>query len=626
MKDFPKSVKLVNLKNIAPKGWLLKQLQIQAASMTGKLDEFWPDVKDSSWFGGSAEGWERAPYWLDGFIPLAYLLKDEQMIAKVTKYLDYIITHQHADGWLGPKDSNVKNPEAKDHYDIWAQFLILKVLCQYHDITGDDRAIPAVTKGLKKIEESINWTPLFDWGQARWFEALISISWLYSKTKEHWLLDLATKLQAQGFNWQVFFEDFMMKEATKKGNWNFMGHVVNNAMAIKAYGVVDKLKNETKRKTVVDNIINTLDKYHGTAVGTFSGDECLAGREPNRGTELCAIVEYMYSLEKLIEIYGDAKYADRLETIAFNALPAAFTKDMWAHQYDEQINQVQCSIDKNMPWSTNDLDANIFGLAPHFGCCTSNYHQGFPKFAAHQWMQTEDGLLVAYYAPSEVTSNINGINTTVNLSTDYPFKNTLTFTVSVEKAHNFALYIRVPTWCKSAHINECGKDYEVNESGYIKIQRQWENDSKLVVTLQMDVVLETRLHNAIAVKRGPLVFAMPITYEQKQIQSSDPLKQFPHCDYEFFPTEPWNYALNYQDIFDVQESFLGDIPFDDKNFAVTISGKAKLLSSWKMDSCVASSTPESPVNVESMEKEITLVPFACTMLRIAEFPYYVDKP
>ena len=60
-------------------------------------------------------------------------------------------------------------------------------------------------------------------------------------------------------------------------------------------------------------------------------------------------------------------------------------------------------------------------------------------------MQTEDGLLVAYYAPSEVTSNINGINTTVNLSTDYPFKNTLTFTVSVEKAHNFALYIRVPT-------------------------------------------------------------------------------------------------------------------------------------------------------------------------------------
>ena len=61
---------------IKPEGWLLNQLRIQAAGLSGNLDKFWPDIKDSKWIGGSAEGWERVPYWLDGFIPLAWLLDD----------------------------------------------------------------------------------------------------------------------------------------------------------------------------------------------------------------------------------------------------------------------------------------------------------------------------------------------------------------------------------------------------------------------------------------------------------------------------------------------------------------------------------------------------------------------
>ncbi|HQJ25251.1 MAG TPA: hypothetical protein PLW63_07940, partial [Bacillota bacterium] len=93
---------------IAPSGWLKSQLSIQASGLTGNLDKFWPDVKDSGWFGGNAEGWERAPYWLDGALPLAYLLKDRELIFRVENYLDYIIDHQDEDGWLGPSEMNSK--------------------------------------------------------------------------------------------------------------------------------------------------------------------------------------------------------------------------------------------------------------------------------------------------------------------------------------------------------------------------------------------------------------------------------------------------------------------------------------------------------------------------------------
>src|SRR5512135_29529 len=84
---------------IRPRGWLQRQLRIQADGLSGHLDEFWPDVGQSQWFGGKAEGWERAPYWLDGLIPLAWVLGDEKLQAKAKRYVDYIVAHQRPDGW-----------------------------------------------------------------------------------------------------------------------------------------------------------------------------------------------------------------------------------------------------------------------------------------------------------------------------------------------------------------------------------------------------------------------------------------------------------------------------------------------------------------------------------------------
>ena len=46
------------------------------------------------------------------------------------------------------------------------------------------------------------------------------------------------------------------------------------------------------------------------------------------------MVEYMFSLEQSLAILGDPALGDRLERLAFNALPGTFTDHMWAHQYD----------------------------------------------------------------------------------------------------------------------------------------------------------------------------------------------------------------------------------------------------------------------------------------------------
>ena len=63
---------------------------------------------------------------------------------------------------------------------------------------------------------------------------------------------------------------------------------------------------------------------------------------------------------------------------------------MWSHQYDQQVNQVQCTINQEHGWSTNGPESNLFGLEPNYGCCTSNMHQGWPKFVSHLWLRTAE--------------------------------------------------------------------------------------------------------------------------------------------------------------------------------------------------------------------------------------------
>src|SRR5262249_27757950 len=195
----------------------------------------------------------------------------------------------------------------------------------------------------------------------------------------------------------------------------------------------------------VHHAMEMLDRYHGQPTGVFTGDEHYAGLNPSQGTELCTVVEYMFSLEELLPILGDPGLADRLELIAYNALPAAHTADMWAHQYDQQVNQVLCTVAPRQ-WTNNGDDANIYGLEPNFGCCTANMHQGWPKFVKSLWMATgeKEGLVAVAYGPCQVTALVgDGVEVTVVEETEYPFRETITFRIQTEQAVRFPLMLRI---------------------------------------------------------------------------------------------------------------------------------------------------------------------------------------
>lgn len=612
------------LGSITPAGWLSRQLRIQADGLSGHLDEFWPDVGQSQWFGGQAEGWERAPYWLDGVIPLAWLIDDPALKTKVARYIEYIVTHQREDGWFSPYPLDA----VTKRYDMWAILLANKALAQYHEASGDDRVLKAVERSLRAMRDGMDRTPLYNWGSYRWFEGLIPVFYVYEKTGEKWLLDLGRKLRAQGFDYSTYYAgDDVTVPTPRRGLWKWGKHVVNTGMAVKAGALSFRLDRREEDRAHAARMIAVLDRFHGQVTGMFTGDECLAGKNPVQGTELCSVVEFLYSLEILASVFGEPAVADRLERVAFNALPATFGPDMWTHQYDQQVNQVQCTVNPEHLWTTNGPESNLYGLEPNYGCCTSNMHQGWPKFCSHLWMKAPgEGIAAIAYAPSVVRFGARGVPVEVSLDTEYPFRESLKITVKADRPARFPLFLRVPGWAGDASLKlEGGAETRLRPGSFHRVDQEWKGEVRLDLRFPMKGKTSLRYNDGVAVERGPLVYSLSPGETWTRVNAEKPHRELPHGDFEVRPSTPWNYGLLLDEkdpAADIrfEERPVGDRPFTPEGAGMTAKARGRLLRNWRMANGWAAEF--APGLQESGERvqELTLVPYGCTNIRVTEFP------
>ena len=615
---------------IKAEGWLKLQLESQKNGLTGNLASAYEQVmgKRNGWLGGDGDVWERGPYWIDGLLPLAYILNDKALIEKTKPWVEWALLSQKPDGYFGPDIDRDPEPglQRNNAHDWWPKMVMLKVLQQYYSATNDERVINLMLNYFRYQLRELPAKPLNNWtrwGMFRGADNLAVVYWLYNITGEKFLLNLAELINHQTYNWT---DAFLNGELSRQ--WGL--HCVNVGQAMKAPVVYYQQAKKTKYIESVRNGLADLRTYHGLAHGLFGGDEMMHGNNPTQGSELCTAVEMMFSMETILPITGEVEFADHLEKVAYNALPTQATDNYDSRQYYQQANQVLVSrIPRNFNTAYEGTD-QLFGVLTGYPCCTSNMHQGWPKFTQNLWYATADqGVAALVYAPSSVMLKVaDGTTVEISEETAYPFDETITFTLKTPKTVRFPFHLRIPAWCSNATVRINGSVWdEYTGNQIIKIKREWKNGDKVELVLPMKLRNERWHENSVTVERGPLTFALKIGEKWERIKNDDRFGEF---YYEVHPETPWNFGLIESTLTNLEENFkvvkrnvpAGSYPWNHENCPVEIRAQGVVIPFWTMYNGSAGPLPySSQYQLKTgPPQEITLIPYGCTTLRIAQFP------
>lgn len=629
------------LGSIRADGWLLEMLKRQRDGATGQMDKLYPLVmgERNGWLGGDGDQWERGPYWIDGLLPLAYILDDQKLKDKVKPWIEWILQSQRDDGFFGPeKDYPYEFGVQRDNsHDWWPRMVALKILQQHYSATNDERVITFLSKyfeyQLKTLPEKKlgNWT---FWARYRSGDNMDVIYWLYNITGEKFLLDLGNLIHSQGHD---FVNMFLHSDDLQRFNTI---HCVNLAQGFKEPIIYYQQSGDKEHLESVKKGFADLKFYNGQAQGMYGGDEGLHGKNPTQGVELCSIVEMMFSLEKMIEITGNIDHMEHLEKIAFNALPTQVTDDFMHKQYFQQANQVMATRHHRNFYEENSHGGTdvVFGTLSGYPCCYSNMHQGWPKFAKSLWFATPDnGLAALVFAPSEVTAKVaGGIEVKIIENTCYPMDDKIKFELQIidkqAKSVRFPFHVRIPAWCSEAVLIVNGQDYRTVKGGNVEIiEREWKTGDVVELRMPMQIRIDDSWHEkAVSVERGPLVFALKIEEEwTKKNFGEDETARYGESYWEVRPKTPWNYAIvNFDrrrtdEAFEVivdSEKLKSAYPWNLESAPIRIIAKAKKIPTWTLYNEMTGPLPFSVQHSAEPVEEITLIPYGCTTLRISEFP------
>lgn len=613
--------------SIKPGGWLLTQLQLQKDGLNGHLGEIsaWLQKEDNAWLkSGGKWGWEEVPYWLRGYAGLSYLFEDKNMLDEAKIWIEAILNSQREDGNFGPYT------EVNGSQDFWPNMIALWILQSYYEYTGDKRVVDFMTRyfHFQLTVPDERFLKSY-WENSRGGDNLWSVVWLYNRTGDRKLLELAEKIHRNTANWC---------KATELPNW----HNVNVAQGCREPATYYLFAGDKKLLEASYNVQSLVRRAFGQVPGgMFGADENarIGFFDPRQGTETCGFAEQMASDEIMLLITGDPYWAENCEDIAFNSYPAAFMPDYKSLRYITAPNMVMSDSENHKPGIDNAgpfLAMNPFSSR----CCQHNHGFAWPYYAEHLILATPDnGAAAVLFNTCDASIKVaDGKEIVIRETTDYPFDTRIGFVMEMkDDGVNFPFYIRIPKWTRNATVKVNGQDMDedLQAGKYLCIDREWKNGDRVEVDFPMEVSVRTWQvnKNSVSVDYGPLTLSLRITekYVEKnsaetaiwdsQWQQGADASRWP--SYEIYPESPWNYALQVGSVKLKERRKLqpGRNPFTQSDVPLVFEAQGRQVPDWKIDEYkLCGVLPYEDVAKSDTCETLELIPMGAARLRISAFP------
>ncbi len=230
--------------------------------------------------------------------------------------------------------------------------------------------------------------------------------------------------------------------------------------------------------------------------------------------ESCATIGSALWNWRMLQISGDAKYADLLESTLINGILSTISLDGTRYFYSNALKRSK-GVPFPMRWST-ERQGHIACY-----CCPPNIARTIAETNCYAYCVTDDAVwAVLYGANTWKGSLVNGTEVTLEQKTEYPWSGEIAITVNVAKATEFALMLRIPQWADAASLvvkSRAGK--QLHKAGpeagrFFELRRQWAPGDVVELSLPMRTRLveghhlleETR--GQVAVLRGPVVYCI----------------------------------------------------------------------------------------------------------------------
>ena len=617
--------------SVRPAGWLLRQMEMQRDGLTGNAGLLYEDIGKSDWLTGGKRGgqfaWERGPYYAKGLVALAFALDDAELKARAKKWIDAFIASQRSDGDFGPKNRN-----------WWANMLALWALRDWCEATGDERVVPFLERYFafqrREFAKGNDLRKDWPWAVARAGDELDVVLWLHRKTGAAGWLDFAKAVAAQSADWTGYYSFGGPSDWERTG---YRVHIVNYMQGMKTPPLAWLLSGREEDRAAF-RAATSPDGWAMRKCGrpdrTLNGTEPLNDRSSTQGVELCATAERILSSQVALEVLGEAEIADDLEIVAYNTLPATLSPDGKGIRYFCLLNQPSCTNGELLFNNSRGKAPIVPGPYSGFGCCRSNFHFAWPKFAESMWMAREGGLAAVAYGDCTVKTPL----ATIAETGGYPFADGARLEIVETAGGRWPLFVRIPGWCAAPSVKINGVSCGGFRPGtFARLSREWKKGDTVELSFPAHTAVSYWKDDSIAVVRGPLLYALKIEAKETVRNAADwPLVKedaagvtrdrelgFPMK--ELSPASPWNYALvagpaDSAPAFELRGDGLAR-RLAVKAVRTNYAGWGQMRADAKAR---AEDPPPSPVPAAAAKgavETIELVPIAFTQLRITLFPW-----